>query len=99
MNNKCLIHTIVIHLVVQLHMRWAGWSATLLFTSTKVGFSCDNALQEVTSSSLSGGTVLFSRERHFKISLVVVSPRKHPNMTEKLLTGTHQLEKTFSYSG
>ena len=47
----------------------------------------------VAGSSLTGGTALCSRARHFIICLVLVQPRKTPsNITEKLLTGTYRIK-------
>ena len=43
----------------------------------------------VAGSSLTGGIVLCPRERYINTCLVLVQPRKiHPDITEKLLTGT-----------
>ena len=42
----------------------------------------------VTGSRLTGDIVVCSWARHFILCLVLVQPRKCPNMTEKLLTGT-----------
>ena len=43
----------------------------------------------VVGSSLTGGTVLRPRARHFILCLVQFQPRKTcPDMTEELLTGT-----------
>ena len=35
-----------------------------------------------------GATVLCSRERHYILCLVIYHPRIHPDITEKMLTGT-----------
>ena len=37
--------------------------------------------------SLSGGTILFPCARHVILYLVLVQPRKRPDMTENFLTG------------